>query len=162
MCFTWQVMPNDSCHYKLWLCIYLWTLIILVKEFKLVYLLLKICQSVKSVFLTCLTWFFSYSTSIYLKCDITITMPLSISPVVRNEVKNLPLEWREWRRHQFLVVFGEPLVWEFLQCLVQRLPRTRKKADFKIVHITSSTCISKREIKIMSLGWMVEDILKLY
>lgn len=60
--------------------------------------------------LTCLTWFFSYPISINLKCDITITMPLSISPVVRNEVKNLPLEWREWRRHQFLVVFGEPLV----------------------------------------------------
>lgn len=131
MCFTWQVMPNDSCNYKLWLCIYLWTLIILVKEFKLVYLLLKICQSVKSVFLTCLTWFFSYPISINLKCDITITMPLSISPVVRNEVKNLPLEWREWRRHQFLVVFGEPLVWEFLQCLVQRLPRTRKKSRFQ-------------------------------
>lgn len=37
-----------------------------------------------------------------------------------------------------------------------------KKVDFKFVYIIFSMCILKREIKIMFLGWMVEDIFKLY
>lgn len=48
------------------------------------------------------------SFDLYLQCDIMIRMTLSLSTVVSNEVKNLPLEWQEWRRHQFPVVFGEP------------------------------------------------------
>lgn len=78
-------------------------------------------------------------------------MTLSISTVVRNEVRNLPLEWQEWRRHQCLVVFGEPLALVFLQYLVQRLPRTQPTTNSKLVHITSTfTCISKKDIKKMS------------
>lgn len=78
-------------------------------------------------------------------------MTLSIPTVVRNEVRNLPLEWQEWRRHQCLVVFGEPLALVFLQYLVQRLPRTQPTTNSKLVHITSTfTCISKKDIKKMS------------
>lgn len=78
-------------------------------------------------------------------------MTLSIPTVVRNEVRNLPLEWQEWRRHQCLVVFGEPLALVFLQYLVQRLPRTQPTTNSKLVHITSTfTCISKKDKKKMS------------
>lgn len=75
-------------------------------------------------------------------------MTLSIPTVVRNEVRNLPLEWQEWRRHQCLVVFGEPLALVFLQYLVQRLPRTQPTTNSRLDHITSTfTCISKKDIK---------------
>lgn len=61
-----------------------------------------------------------------------IRMTLSIPTVVRNEVRNLPLEWQEWRKHQCLVVFGEPLALVFLQYLVQRLPRKFQDCSYHI------------------------------
>lgn len=94
-----------------------------------------------------------------------IRMTLSIPTVVRNEVRNLPLEWQEWRRHQCLVVFGEPLALVFLQYLVQRLPRTQPTTNSKLDHITSTfTCISKKDIKkcLILGGLMAVAILRRY